>query len=309
MSEGRLGVVLIHGILSDAKVWHSLEKLIAEDAELGFVSTLPFEYATGAKRFHPLRIFPSIDTAADSLKEYLITEAGGFDRLMLVTHSQGGLVAQRYLARMVADGSGHELARIRRMVLLACPNNGSELLLSLRRNVLGSRHPQERDLRPLNDQVTGTLRTVLRDVVHATAVSERTCPIDIKVYAGESDGVVPAASAQSVFPDSAALPGDHSSILKAKTARHRTFTTLRRLMLTAPGATAQSAPEGASDGAPEGAVPPAAQPPASQGMGPGTVNNTVSGGTFYSPLIQAGSVRASFPTTAPAPDPDEDERG
>ncbi|MFE8991085.1 esterase/lipase family protein [Streptomyces collinus] len=305
MSDDRLGVVLVHGIRSDAKVWKPLEKLIAEDTELGFVRTLPFEYATGVKRFHPLRIFPSIDTVADSLKEFLATEAGDFDRLMLVTHSQGGLVAQRYLARMLADGSGRELARIRRMVLLACPNNGSELLLSLRRNALGSRHSQESDLRPINDQVTGTLRTVLRDVVHATTVSERTCPIDIKVYAGESDGVVPAASAQSVFPDSAALPGDHSSIVKAKTARHRTFTTLRRLMLTAPGATDQSAPEAAV----EGAVPAAVQPPTSQETDTKTVNNVVTGGTFYSPLIQAGSVRASFPPPAAAPAPDEDGQG
>ncbi|MET9448959.1 hypothetical protein [Streptomyces cinerochromogenes] len=50
MNDGRLGVVLIHGILSDAKVRQPLEK--------GFVRTLPFEYATGMKQLHPLRVFP-----------------------------------------------------------------------------------------------------------------------------------------------------------------------------------------------------------------------------------------------------------
>ncbi|MFD3842117.1 esterase/lipase family protein [Streptomyces sp. NPDC058642] len=314
MSDDRLGVVMVHGILSDAKVWQPLQKLIADDAELGFIRTLPFEYATGLKRFHPMRIFPSIDTVADSLKEYLLTEAGEFERLMLVTHSQGGLVAQRHLARMLSDGSGYELARIRRLVLLACPNNGSELLLSLRRNVLGSRHPQEKDLRPINDQVTATLRTVLRDVVHATRLSERTCPIDIKVYAGESDAVVPAASAQSVFPNSAVLPGDHSSILKAKTASHRTFTTLRRLMLTTPAATTSSAPSTCETPAEDLASPPTLQPRDAQQTGTRTITNHVSGGAFHSPLIQAGSVHASFTTPAlpapcPAPDPDGDAKG
>ncbi|MGQ4406002.1 hypothetical protein ACN6K4_000453 [Streptomyces hayashii] len=90
------------------------------------------------------------------------------------------------------------------------PNNGSELLLSLRRNALGSRHPQERDLRPINDQVTGTLRTVLRDVVHATAVGERTCPIDINVNAGESDGVADDHRACSALP---ASRSDRRSVL------------------------------------------------------------------------------------------------
>lgn len=231
MGESRMGLVMVHGIMSGPEVWEPLRKLIAADRDLEFVEPLAFEYATGLLSVNPLRVFPSIDTVADSLKEYLATEAGAFDQLLLVTHSQGGLVAQRYLARMLHDGRGAELARIHRLVMIACPSNGSELLLSLRRRALGLRHPQEKDLRPLNDQVSSTLRTVLRDVVHATAVTDRTCPIPVSVYAGESDGVVPRSSAQSVFPDSSALPGDHSSILKADSPRHRTFTALRRLIL------------------------------------------------------------------------------
>ncbi|MEU3706303.1 FG-GAP-like repeat-containing protein [Streptomyces anulatus] len=231
MGDSRLGLVMVHGFMSGPKVWEPLRGLIAADRGLGFVEPLTFEYATGILPVNPLRVFPSIDTVADSLKEYLVTEAGAYDQLLLVTHSQGGLVAQRYLARMLHDGRGAELARIQRLVMLACPSNGSELLLSLRRRALGGRHPQEKDLRPLNDQVSATLRTVVRDVVHAKAITDRTCPIPVSVYAGESDGVVSRASAQSVFPDSSALPGDHSSILKTDSPQHRTFTALRRLLL------------------------------------------------------------------------------
>ncbi|MFE6777494.1 FG-GAP-like repeat-containing protein [Streptomyces sp. NPDC057702] len=231
MKDSRLGLVMIHGFMSGPKAWEPLRRLIVAERSLGFVQPLAFEYATGLLPLSPLRVFPSIDTVADSLREYLATEAGAFDQLLLLTHSQGGLVAQRYLARMLQDGRGGELARIQRLVMLACPTNGSELLLSLRRRALGARHPQEKDLRPLNDQVSATLRTVVRDVVHATAVTDRTCPIPVSVYAGESDGVVSRVSAQSVFPDSSALPGDHSSILRADSPQHRTFTTLRRLAL------------------------------------------------------------------------------
>lgn len=233
MGDGRLGVVLVHGIRSGPRAWDPLRQLIGADAALGFVQPLTFSYATGLKRLHPLRVLPSIDTAADSLVEYLATEAGDFENLVLVSHSQGGLVVQRCLARMLGDGRGRELVRVRRVVMLACPNSGSELFLSLRRSVLGSGHPQESQLRPLSEQVTRTLRTVMRDVVNAPAVSERACPIPFSVYAGESDGVVTPASAQSVFPDAAALPGDHAGILKATAADHRTFTTLRRLLLAA----------------------------------------------------------------------------
>ncbi|MFI5983628.1 tetratricopeptide repeat protein [Streptomyces sp. NPDC051555] len=276
----RLGVVLVHGFRSGPGAWDPLRALIAADEDLAFADTLPFAYATGWKRLHPLRVLPGIDTAADSLKEYLATEAGDFEELVLVTHSQGGLVAQRMLARMLGDGRGRELARIRAVVMLACPNNGSELFLSLRRGLFGSRHPQESQLRPLNEQVTRTLRTVLRDVVGATAVTERTCPIPFSVYAGESDAVVPPASAQSVFPDAAALPGDHSGILRATTADHRTFTTLRRHILRAHGSSGPPpVPSSGEPSAPPEHPLPTAGPAATSATGAGTKGAATTGST------------------------------
>lgn len=231
MSERRLGVVLVHGFRSSPAMWDDLTHLITEDEGLDFVETLPFGYATGFGRISPARALPTFDLVADSLKEYMDTEGEAFPRLMFVAHSQGGLIVQRYLVRMLAEGRGHDLARIGRVVLLACPNNGSEFLMSLRRNFLGLRHPQERQLRPLNDKITETQRTVLRAIVNATEVTAGTCPIRFDVYAGETDNIVPEASAQSAFPKVAALPGGHSSIARPTSRRHRTYTTLRRLIL------------------------------------------------------------------------------
>lgn len=230
--HGRLGVVFVHGFNSSAAMWEPFTSLIGQDEDLDFVRPLPFSYDTRLWQPNPLRRVPDFDTVADSLKEFLDTEARDFNRLMLVCHSQGGLIAQRCLARMLVEGRGQDLARIRRVALFACPNNGSQFALALRRRVL-RRNPQERQLRPLDQQITDTQRTVLRDIVNAREVTDRTCPIPFSVYAGETDNIVTPAAARSVFPNAAVLPGDHSGIARPASRAHRSYSTLRRLILTA----------------------------------------------------------------------------
>ena len=213
-------------------MWNGFANLIAGDDEVAGVVAEPhvrFGYATGLWHRPLLRVIPSLDTAADSLKEYLVTEAGAFERLVLVGHSQGGLVIQRCLVRMLAEGRGRELVRVRRVVLLATPNTGSQLLLGLRRKLIWG-NAQERALRPFDELVADTRRIVMRDLVNAQEVTERTCPIPFSVYAGESDAVVTPASARDVFPEAAALPGDHFSIAKPDSRQHRTYATVRRLL-------------------------------------------------------------------------------
>lgn len=239
-----LGVVFVHGFKSTPRVWNPLAELVAADDELASaVAEAParFGYATGIWRptgWRPWKewrrqVIPSITTAADSLKEYLSTEAGEFENLVLIGHSQGGLVIQRCLVRMLSEGRGHEVARIRRVVQLATPNTGSELLKSVRR-ILIRGNSQDKALRPYDELVNDTLRDLMRAVVHAPAEpGQYTCRIPFSVYAGESDGIVTRASASSVFPEAAALPGDHFSIVRPYSKEHRTFTTVRRLLLDA----------------------------------------------------------------------------
>ncbi|QES47831.1 hypothetical protein DEJ50_08425 [Streptomyces venezuelae] len=243
-------------------MWDPLRRLIAGDPGLGFVETLAFRYSTRLWEFDPRRAIPTFDTVADSLKEYLDTEADAFGRLMLVSHSQGGLIVQRHLTRMTAEGRGSDLQRIARVVLLACPNNGSEIALSLRRRLLRC-NVQEHQLRPLNEQVTDTQRAVLRDIVHADRVTASSCPIPFSVYAGETDNIVSPASARGVFPDAAVLPGDHSGIARPTAPDHRTYTTLRRLiLLTAAGTEPRAEPqtESGAEPQPEPEPEPGAEP-------------------------------------------------
>jgi pimeloyl-ACP methyl ester carboxylesterase len=213
-------------------MWDAFGRLMASDTDLEAMTPMRFQYATRLVQPGPLRRIPTFDTVADSLKEFMDTEAEGFSHLALVAHSQGGLVVQRFLARMLIEGRGEELKRIRRVVLFACPNNGSELGLKLRRWTLRA-NPQERQLRPFDEQITDTQGIVLRDIVNADVATERTCPIPFSVYAGETDNVVAPASARGVFPDAGVLPGDHFTIVRPDTTRHRSYTTRKRLLLAA----------------------------------------------------------------------------
>ncbi|MFC7549642.1 alpha/beta fold hydrolase [Plantactinospora sp. GCM10030261] len=226
MSE-RLGVVFVHGFLSSAATWSPFLRLIETDADLASVDPYTFEYPSPPVSLNPLRRIPDINDIADSLRTYLTHARGDQSRLVLVTHSQGGLVAQRMLARTLANGDGPELSRIRRIVLFACPNTGSDLALLLRRSGPW-RHPQERELRPLNQAISDAHRIVVNQIIHATAVTAASCPIPIVAYAGDRDGVVTPVSARSVFPEVGVLPGDHSSIIKPDSHGHRSYVALKR---------------------------------------------------------------------------------
>ncbi|MGC4897449.1 alpha/beta fold hydrolase [Micromonospora sp. DT31] len=223
----RLGVVFVHGFLSSAATWSPFLRLIETDADLTLVDPYTFEYPSPPVSLNPLRRIPDINDIADSLRTYLTHDLGDRSPLVLVTHSQGGLVAQRMLARTLAAGAGPELARIRRIVLFACPNSGSDLALLLRRGGLW-RHPQERELRPFNQAISDAHRIVVNQVIHATEVTAATCPILIVAYAGDRDAVVTPVSARSVFPEVGVLPGDHFSIIKPDSHGHRSYVALKR---------------------------------------------------------------------------------
>jgi pimeloyl-ACP methyl ester carboxylesterase len=228
-----VAVVFIHGLLSSASVWESFCQLIKADAELAGLEIRTFEYPTPVAEPNPLRRIPDFDMLGRLLGTYLEEELAEFRSIVLVTHSQGGLVAQRHIALELNGGGGRELARIKRLIMFACPNSGSELAITLRRLTWFWRHPQERQLRPLNAQVNEAHRILTNQVIHARKVTAHDCPIDISVYAGAQDNVVTLASALSVFPhkQTGVLPGDHFTIIQPDSASHLAYLALRKKLL------------------------------------------------------------------------------
>ncbi|RKN41505.1 hypothetical protein D7223_24575 [Micromonospora endolithica] len=230
-------VVFVHGFLSSPAVWSRFADLLRADEDLPDVEPYPFGYESPLVRVHPLRRAPTIDVVADSLRTYLAHDLADSARLVLVSHSQGGLVIQRALARMLAENSD-ELARIRLVVMYACPNAGSDLGLPVRRLLLGG-NPQEAELRPFHTAVLDAQRVVLHRLV---AVPDP--PVRLLVYAGESDRVVTPVSARSVWPEAGVVPGDHSTVIQPDSPRHRSYVVLRHALLALRAADGAGAPAG-----------------------------------------------------------------
>ena len=175
---------------------------------------------------------PDYDDIAQTLPAFLDTHIPDASAgVALVTHSQGGLVLQRFLAWMLSEGRGRQLTQIRLIVMLVCPNEGSEYLRSIRAMAGFGKNPQAKALQVLNTDVGQTRRIVLRQIVNATSVDERHCPIPFHVYSGDSDNVVRRESAQSAFPHVGVLPGDHFTILNPETPGNLTFPVLKRHLL------------------------------------------------------------------------------
>ncbi len=217
-------LVTVHGFWSSPKTSDKLDAIWLQNEDLQGLQIHPFSYASPKKPLMPFAAtrVPDYDDIAQMLAtEYTVALAAA-NEVAFVTHSQGGLILQRFLTWMLQQGRGRELARIRTIVMLACPNGGSEYLRSIRRVLGFGRHPQAGNLDVLNKQVADTVRTVLQSVVNATGVGDHQCHIPFHVYAGGSDKIVTAASAQGAFPGASVLAGNHSSILDPDAPGNRT---------------------------------------------------------------------------------------
>ena len=115
-------LVVMHGFWSSQATWDRLIDRLGDDPELTGLRIHAFPYESPKLRWplSPARI-PDYNDIAQSLPAYLATHAPGNTPIAIVTHSQGGLILQRFLAWMLTEGRGRELARIRLAVMLSCP--------------------------------------------------------------------------------------------------------------------------------------------------------------------------------------------
>src|SRR5579862_7639723 len=213
-----IATVFVHGLFSGPKVWSGLVTTLKRDkAAMAGVTLVTFKYDTPRLRLSPLSRIPLLAEVADSFATFLRSSplVSSANRVVLVGHSFGGLVIQKYLAAQLARGRGGELKRIKTVVLLAVPNTGSEFWL-VERRILGVvwRHPHERTTRPYDTELAEVRRIVIEQIVYANLNSESSCHIPFDVYAGARDAIVRSSSAKSVFPRAGTIPGNHSSILK-----------------------------------------------------------------------------------------------
>ncbi|MGO4668523.1 esterase/lipase family protein [Bosea sp. 2RAB26] len=111
------GIVLLHGIARRSGSLSGLERILKADG----YGTLNLDYPARSN---------GLDDIASQLHEPIARFSGGLDgRLHFVTHSMGGLVARSYITRHRPERLGH-------VVMLAPPNEGSEIADLLKGNPL-----------------------------------------------------------------------------------------------------------------------------------------------------------------------------
>lgn len=233
-SQEPLHVVFVHGILSSAATWGMMMALIQTDTDISpRVKLHGFEYSSPRLNLNPARRIPDLDDIADRFGVFLDVKLGG-GSVLLVAHSQGGLVVQRYLVRRLSRGKGEQLARIRGILMYATPNTGSDFFLPLRKRLsLVVPNPQEQQLRPFVSAIEDCHRQFMESVVFAQGCGPSECRIPVEAYAGESDAIVKRASALSTIPEGGMLPGDHWAIIRPASAADERYLVLRRMIAAA----------------------------------------------------------------------------
>jgi Alpha/beta hydrolase family len=227
----RMTIVFVHGINPSSDTWRPLLTLLKADDNLAGISFVTFDYSSPVITISPLKAIPDYDLLAVSLETFLDLELPSGGDIMFVCHSQGGLIVQRFLAKLLLDPDrSEELQRIRSVVFFACPNSGSQIFATVRRVAgLVFKNPQERSLHPLDERVAAAQRTILHRLVYGRQYPD----ITLYFYAGESDNTVRPTSAQGPFPKLGVLPGDHFTVIQPESASDRVYRVLKARILEA----------------------------------------------------------------------------
>jgi len=213
-SDQKTLVVFVHGFGSSPDCWNPMLSLVKTDPVLrnSFFVTR-FSYATHWFQFSVLRRIPRLSEIGAQLRAFLdMEEHDQYKRVILVGHSQGGLVIQSFLAEELNAGRGNELFRIAQVLLISTPNLGSTLFSGLRKLLFWA-NSQEHCLRVLNEEISGVVRTVTERIENSNVNDDTHRQIPIKCFWGDQDRVVLEASAKAQFENVTALAGDHFSVI------------------------------------------------------------------------------------------------
>ena len=129
---------MVHGLGGSKETWGEFPKLIENDEAFRDFDFSIYEYPSSIVSvkdivspfskllsiFIPPSNLPSIQEIAEGLRSELRIRYAEYEEVYLVTHSMGGLVARKYLIDALKDDA--TTLRIKKLLLYAVPNNGSD---------------------------------------------------------------------------------------------------------------------------------------------------------------------------------------
>lgn len=135
-----IGLVFIHGLTGGESTWGDFPVLLLKDVRyIDEVSIKFFVYPTNIIRVPFLsKKSPPIQDISESLRAFLELECSGFDSVLLVAHSMGGLVARNYL--LEREKTKLKNPAIAGLVMFATPNNGADIASIGKHVSIGNKH-------------------------------------------------------------------------------------------------------------------------------------------------------------------------
>ncbi len=222
-------LVLVHGFMSDRHCWDTLCRLFESDPNVHSRFEIEcFEYPTSLFGTGDEAARPRLKDIAGRLLERLSSDRFTDRELVLVGHSQGGLVIQAFFVLLLESKQARQLRRIRQAIFIATPNLGSIFLDRARRvtdRILkyftrAFLNPQERLLRALQPEIMDIQKVLIDRVVATATGSDEAWPIPLQCFYGTRDSIVLAVSAQSFFSRDVctALDAGHMDIVEPRDA-------------------------------------------------------------------------------------------
>jgi pimeloyl-ACP methyl ester carboxylesterase len=208
--SNKSAIVFIHGFGgSPEKTWQQFPSLLADDGRLEGWNIHSLGYPTGIALdlVGIWKADPNLATLADGLRtKAQLPPLKGYDNLVLIAHSMGGLVVQR----AIVDDDGSLTKRVSHVVLFGTPSGGlakAKFLRFWKRQI--------KDM-GLSSDFVADLRKRWTEKFAAWS------PFRFWAVAGESDEFVPRSSSIDIFPQGcrSVVPGDHLSIVHADTSEH-----------------------------------------------------------------------------------------
>lgn len=239
-------VVFVHGFASDKSCWDMLVPLFRSDRR--FQESYDFEcadYPTSVTKYRFKRAFPWFDFSSTVARIPSIAQCAaeiendlekfGYqqrEQVVLVGHSMGGLVIQRFLYDKLRKGI-EDLYPLKQVVLIATPSLGSSLAAETRRFLSKFlENAQEPSLRVFDTQISEVRTEIVERIVSPRADDPSARPLLIQCFYGLTDGVVLMESACPFEPDiKVPLNGDHFTVLKPENLQDDRYTRLADAIL------------------------------------------------------------------------------